>query len=734
MKVMSSKKLIEHTRSILLNNELAHLGFHMQDNKGMLNGNNDNSCPKRDLTLPIIVSEDDILEKYLTDNNITASNDRIFLTETFLGCIRHQKMLESSLRLFYKKTGGNYLQTEYHLFSVLFYLALWRLEELGFQKFSKFVRLFDPLKMSKLLGFIFNPANLNHDLKIVWEEVLDHQFLKEHVIDPVLRHVSIAQSLMEELRNLADNGMVAKKSQKTPTEPREFILTIPKIRKPVLPTPKMSVVVKAIPVPKTLYKESSEMVQLLQIKESNRTKLQKQYEINQKGIFKVATRKPSDKVKKIRQELEQEQKEKIDRERAKLHRPVPRLVHEPVQVKLTTAAILREDALIRKQRQKEEAEMIQAETMIQDPKEFEKWKEECKLKEMENRLLELERRRLDIQLVHEDIYVARQEIVKENRDKAIEVHALKEEIKSISDQQKRLKDEENKKKIEDVHEIKLGIIRAKTRVIEDNTKIASEIAHAHQILLQKARREEEEEHARKTELIQQIRLVERSIPPVGSIQRGIDLTETSGIGLLGEMSIVELQERLLLAKIRVQDDEECRRSEITKNKMNRLEQISHKLQEIDNERSERKSRRVQKSLPDRGLSVSSMATDRSTTKSIKMALFEKDPELRILQEKIAERKAARLSSRCVIETSTSIHHSLAKHPSTTWNKRSTPSSNTRSDTSMPEKCDDLDKVEILSQTQHTSERQESDSDGLLWQDNVQNMDISPTVELKTMQI
>ncbi|KAJ1330099.1 hypothetical protein BSLG_009731 [Batrachochytrium salamandrivorans] len=668
MKVMSSKKLIEHTRSILLNNELAHLGFHMQDNKGMLNGNNDNSCPKRDLTLPIIVSEDDILEKYLTDNN-------------------------SSLRLFYKKTGGNYLQTEYHLFS-----ALWRLEELGFQKFSKFVRLFDPLKMSKLLGFIFNPANLNHDLKIVWEEVLDHQFLKEHVIDPVLRHVSIAQSLMEELRNLADNGMVAKKSQKTPTEPREFILTIPKIRKPVLPTPKMSVVVKAIPVPKTLYKESSEMVQLLQIKESNRTKLQKQYEINQKGIFKVATRKPSDKVKKIRQELEQEQKEKIDRERAKLHRPVPRLVHEPVQVKLTTAAILREDALIRKQRQKEEAEMIQAETMIQDPKEFEKWKEECKLKEMENRLLELERRRLDIQLVHEDIYVARQEIVKENRDKAIEVHALKEEIKSISDQQKRLKDEENKKKIED------------------------------------ARREEEEEHARKTELIQQIRLVERSIPPVGSIQRGIDLTETSGIGLLGEMSIVELQERLLLAKIRVQDDEECRRSEITKNKMNRLEQISHKLQEIDNERSERKSRRVQKSLPDRGLSVSSMATDRSTTKSIKMALFEKDPELRILQEKIAERKAARLSSRCVIETSTSIHHSLAKHPSTTWNKRSTPSSNTRSDTSMPEKCDDLDKVEILPQTQRTGERQESDSDGLLWQDNVQNMDISPTVELKTMQI
>ena len=61
-----------------------------------------------------------------------------------------------------------------------------------------------------------------------------------------------------------------------------------------------------------------------------------------------------------------------------------------------------------------------------------------------------------------------------------------------------------------------------------------------QILREKAAREAEEELARKAELIQQIKLLERSIPPVGSYVKTLDLTETSGTGLLSEMSITEV--------------------------------------------------------------------------------------------------------------------------------------------------------------------------------------------------
>ncbi|KAL2911878.1 hypothetical protein HK105_208661 [Polyrhizophydium stewartii] len=736
---MNAKKLIEHTRNMLVQHELARMGIHAQDVKDELFKIADKA--KRDLTQPIVVPEEDILAQYLAENKITAHNDRTFLTETFLGCVRHRKILERSdvqttLRLFYEKTGGRYLQNEYYLFAVFCYLALWRLEELGFARFSKFVRCFDPVKMSRLIGFIFNPVNLETDLKQAWGKVLDHQFLKEHVIDPILRHISVAQKLLEEHCDRADYGMVPKKSDKKSTEIEPFLLTQPKPRKLPEPTEKMSMIVKANPVPKTLYEDSAEMRRLERIRDDNRAKVMKLYETAQKEQFKVAQRRPSDKVQQIREQIEQERKAKFERERVKSHKAVPQFVHQHVPVKLTTAAILREDALVRKQRREEEAVLAQAEVMVRDPAEFETWKEECRAKDDEERLLELERRRLEILMVHEDAYIARQDKIKENREKAAEVLAVKDEIKTISELQRRELEEENKKKIEEVHEIKDGIVKAKAKMLDDKSKMdelapttATEVILESQRLLEIAQREAEEERARKTELIQQIRLLEKSIPPVGTFQKDVDLTETSGIGLLGEMSVVELQERLVLAKLRHKDAEERRRAEITEHKAKRIEQITQKLQEIDMEREERKNRRLQRILPDRGLSVASVRSDRSQAESLKEAILERDPKLRSLQAKIEERKAAR--------TIVGINRPLnmpARTPSAMQSKRQTPTLGTRPGTAMTEKWDDLDEAERMYVMQRRELRREQQT--LLEEmarENISRTGAVPIVELKALR-
>jgi hypothetical protein len=73
----------------------------------------------------------------------------------------------------------------------------------------------------------------------------------------------------------------------------------------------------------------------------------------------------------------------------------------------------------------------------------------------------------------------------------------------------------------------------------------------------------EEEMRRKIDLIQQIRALE-SVPIVR--HKFVDPTETSGHGLLAEMSIAELHERLALAKLAYQEEEETRRKEIAANK------------------------------------------------------------------------------------------------------------------------------------------------------------------------
>jgi len=72
---------------------------------------------------------------------------------------------------------------------------------------------------------------------------------------------------------------------------------------------------------------------------------------------------------------------------------------------------------------------------------------------------------------------------------------------------------------------------------ELRNQISKEIAEA----LKRKKDEEEFEHRRKQELIRQIRELEK-IPIVRT--KGFDPTETGGYGLLEEMSIAELRERI----------------------------------------------------------------------------------------------------------------------------------------------------------------------------------------------
>ena len=75
------------------------------------------------------------------------------------------------------------------------------------------------------------------------------------------------------------------------------------------------------------------------------------------------------------------------------------------------------------------------------------------------------------------------------------------------------------------------------------------MALEYQAQREKAAKEAEEDLARKAELIKQIRLLEKSIPAIGSTVKKVDLTETSGAGILGEMSIAEVQRFALVLTI-----------------------------------------------------------------------------------------------------------------------------------------------------------------------------------------
>ena len=91
---------------------------------------------------------------------------------------------------------------------------------------------------------------------------------------------------------------------------------------------------------------------------------------------------------------------------------------------------------------------------------------------------------------------------------------------------------------------------------DENRELRNQINKEITEALKRKKDEEEYEHRRKQELIRQIRELEK-IPIVRT--KGFDPTEAGGHGLLEEMSVAELRERIEHQKRQIEQDIENKR-------------------------------------------------------------------------------------------------------------------------------------------------------------------------------
>ncbi|KAJ3044239.1 hypothetical protein HDV00_002917 [Rhizophlyctis rosea] len=544
---------------------------------------------KLNLNHPIVMDEEDILTSYFEEKKIESKNDRIFLIETFKGCVRHRNIIEIATIDFLHKTGDQYLRTDYNLFAVLLYLALYRLDDLTFENFRHFITCHDPVTMARLIAFLFNPANLQGDQTAVGNTEPDAEMQTQQ------------------------EGLVAKWGKVVDLE-----------------------YVQARPIPKCVYTGTGERELLEKLKQENREKKQEFYAKAEKEQFTLLTRKPPEKAQK-----HQPTKAPSPSETPLIrpYKPVPPTTHANVTIKLTTAAILREDALMKKQRKEEERSLAGVEMGLAGKADFEGWKEERRVKDDEARRLEMERRRLEIQLMHEEAFEAKQEVVKENRHRASSLQSELHSLKLLSQHLSHLHHIQNRARVTSIQSIQPAIELARSQVISTNHTKAQVLAQEKEEMKIKAMKEAQEEMERKMELIAQIRLLERSVPKVGEVVKMVDLTETSGIGLLGEMSVIELQERLVLAKNRKRDWEQAKRAEIVSQKQTKVEEIARKLDEIDRERQERRRARKRKDQDYETRSTGSYSPTPSSASERSKAPASQDPVLKELQAKLEAKKA-----------------------------------------------------------------------------------------------
>lgn len=355
------------------------------------------------------------LETAATSLQQTLSPQKLsFVLEILSGCLEYQKLLTIVVDAFYVREGRLCLWADYSLFEVICYLAMFQLDELGFQLFCSIIKSQPVHKTCKFLRFFFNPLNLCSWIKDEWSLIYETSHVKENWIDPLMRWQPEVQELINQLEGVPTDQIPPLKTKAKVTEPKEFNLTVPRPRAIRMPEP-VPTVAKPKPVPQSTYQEPKEQQLLQMIKRYNR-----------RNAEDLLLRANMDELRcampRSRRDPQAQGLEKLQQ-----HQPAPRIRRTPnltfykpnnFPVKLNTATILREGALYQRQVEKELQRVDKLMDGAGDFSEFLEWQKKMQAKDLEEQLAASECRRLQGKLSHEEAILARQNLMQENKQRA----------------------------------------------------------------------------------------------------------------------------------------------------------------------------------------------------------------------------------------------------------------------------------------------------------------------------
>uniref|UniRef100_A0A452TKY9 Cilia and flagella associated protein 99 n=1 Tax=Ursus maritimus TaxID=29073 RepID=A0A452TKY9_URSMA len=503
-------------------------------------------------------SPEQFLEAASTVLQTLSPQKQEFILEVLSGCLEYQKLLAVVVDAFYVRAGWLCPRADYNLFEVICYLATFQLEELGFQLFCDIVRAQPVDKMHKFLRFFFNPLNLCSWIKDEWSLIYETAHVRENWIDPLMRWQPEVQELIHQLEEAMSNQPPLSKTKAKVTEPKEFNLTVPRPRAIPVPEP-VPVVAKSKPIPRSTYQPPKECQLLEMTKRVNRWKAES-------PLRGSMTRRCG----------EEEGKGAL----GALSLPSPSSPLQPneVPVKLNTAAILREGSLYQRQVEEELQRVDKLVDGAGDFSEFLEWQKKMQAKDREEELTAGEGRRLQGKLSREEAILARQHLTQENKQKADQ--KKEEQTAELMQQcaERRLQEERSMKElVEQVTEVQKNVKLAQMKLLKGRRQIVQEVIDESRELLQRRAEAAKEEQKRRCELISQLRALETQPTRKGKL---VDLTQIPGYGLEGEMSVVELRERLALLKETQRREEEEKRDQIIQGKRARSQELQNMVEQI----------------------------------------------------------------------------------------------------------------------------------------------------------
>lgn len=536
---------------------------------------------------PRIKTLDSHAEAMLGDcDSATADANLVFVKQVFYGVVREKAALKAFLSTFYNDLAASVLRADYTLYLILAYLTFFRLSELGFREFRKLLEALPPDKVAAFVQYTFDVPRLTKSTKWDWMKLFDLEYIEAEMLAPVEEHSPEAQALVQQFVGLAStlaeekaasDGKVGlaelpKRSATVPVSPR---LTRPARR----PVPKPHELPQKVVVgkePTYLERTSLEQVQEERASKLDEARATTRAKYNKAQEFKLHETRSN--LEQVRAEVEAKRARELDFDRDKCGNP-PRKPPASSTVKLNAAAILREDALY-KRKQEREAKMIQAyESELRDSTEFHAWQAQMQAVDVAARREQVEQVRIGAKLSAE---VAAQAMAKQRADNHERAANIKSEIEVLRQQREREEDVQlgvNQALVKEMAEVRDHAPReAELRLWEQKKARRVEILEDKEQRLAAKQERDAQEQAERDERVRQLRaLFEVNKKRVNVF----DPTESAGIGLLDEMSLLEMKERLVINKVRAQEHEQHRRSEILQAKARRQQDLDNRVSNIE---------------------------------------------------------------------------------------------------------------------------------------------------------
>ncbi|XP_068195146.1 cilia- and flagella-associated protein 99 isoform X2 [Antennarius striatus] len=518
---------------------------------------------------------DDFIEDASKGLQSLDSLQQKFILDVVSGCVEHKALLDVVINVFYDQNERRLWRRDRSQFVVVCYLTTFTLDDLGLQHFTNIVKSLDIKKMEAFLTFFLK--NLTTLIQKEWNKIYDAAYVEKYWIAPLLRWRPEIEILLEQVSVKSWSGSLVKNTSRKVSEPKKFSLTKPK--PPSLPMPELiPQQEQSKPVPNSTYRDPKEIQKIEEIKRQNQQKTQELlYEANEKH-FRCANPQKSEHTKKVMSQIMVDFNSKLQFNSFRSSVPPPNNKTKSAPMKLNKAAMLREEAQYKRQK---EAEMQKVQRLAEgtyEPSAFQQWQEEIRLKELQEEMDKIERRYLERCTAFNEGAMARKVLQEQNQRAA---QLKKEETADLMRRYAEKRLQEEKKVREFMQEVREGhknikIAKETLQRLKQNT--ARDISTQNQELLLQALKEEQAELSRKCELIQEIRAFE-SVPHMRT--RKFDETETAGCELLGEMSIAELKERLVLLKEKRLTEEQEKRESIQEDKQKEKQQRQLLLEKLD---------------------------------------------------------------------------------------------------------------------------------------------------------